>query len=920
MSDLLGIGASGITVYQRALTTVSNNIANVNTDGYSRQDVLLNANTPQLVGSNYLGTGAVFDGVRRQYNGFIEQNLRNSNSDLKAQEPMVSYVNRLIDLVGGESIGLTSAMNQFFESSRNLATDSASTVQRSTFLRDADGLATRFRELDAQFEMIDTETRQSVQNDIGQINSYTTQLAAVNKQLTRHAHVEDQPAELMDQRDQLLRQLSSLTAIKTKFSDNGAVLVSVGDVIDQGVLVDGNKSFAIGLSNAQGAADSSKLQFVLDPYGTPRSLPNLLSGSIGGVQTFREQVLNPTKEALDSLATTIAREVNAIHHDGIDFEGRLGGDLFAVESNSRGAAAGIKVAISDASRVAAAGQFRVVDDPLNTGSAQASIAWTNPTYQGPTGLYGTLSQGLVPSVPQESLVLTSTHPMAALGVVSTGLSDVVISLKDPAPGQSLQVFTRDGLQLLGTSTLDATQKRLILSQEAGMEAGITSTSYDATNLNKSLLGMDLFLGARGGPQMIQQFDPNTKAVLEPTMTNAMLQGHVFALPSIGAIGAGTFKLNGVTLGALTTQDAADANRPTTQEVANWVNRYTAQTGVAASLSDTGRLVLANSPASTNAVPGFTQGPYGTAGDLTRIGTLSQPLNLSLAANTFTLNGVSLGALNNASSMTAIASWINQYQGSTQVTASVATNGALRLTSTNPDLTKDIRLGIGAAGQPSDLTKLGFDVSVNIIGAAKDDLLVFATGTSGTVDVTSQIGSTVSDVKQTIRGQSLQVKFTDATHYQVVDSSTTPGTVLAKKTFDVNAGTVSYRGLTITFASRPAAGDVFSIDGNKDGIGNNDNMLKLAELENRRLMPGELTMTEAYIEQVNQVGNMAQQASISQDALNVVYQQANEARDGLAGVSLDEEAASLVRFQQAYQANARVMQAANDLFDAILQVR
>jgi flagellar hook-associated protein FlgK len=80
------------------------------------------------------------------------------------------------------------------------------------------------------------------------------------------------------------------------------------------------------------------------------------------------------------------------------------------------------------------------------------------------------------------------------------------------------------------------------------------------------------------------------------------------------------------------------------------------------------------------------------------------------------------------------------------------------------------------------------------------------------------------------------------------------------------------------------------------------------------------MTESYIERVSEVGSVAQQASISRDALKVVYQQALEARDSLAGVSLDEEAAALVRFQQAYQANAKVMQVANDLFDAILQVR
>src|SRR5574343_375726 len=118
MSDLLGIASSGITAYQRALATVSNNIANVSTDGYSRQGVGQAASAPRLVGTNYLGTGTVFTGVRRQYDAFLEQNLRTSNSQLQAQEPLVGYVNRLIDVMGNDSIGLTTAMNQFFTSAR----------------------------------------------------------------------------------------------------------------------------------------------------------------------------------------------------------------------------------------------------------------------------------------------------------------------------------------------------------------------------------------------------------------------------------------------------------------------------------------------------------------------------------------------------------------------------------------------------------------------------------------------------------------------------------------------------------------------------------------------------------------------------------------------------------------------------------
>ena len=80
------------------------------------------------------------------------------------------------------------------------------------------------------------------------------------------------------------------------------------------------------------------------------------------------------------------------------------------------------------------------------------------------------------------------------------------------------------------------------------------------------------------------------------------------------------------------------------------------------------------------------------------------------------------------------------------------------------------------------------------------------------------------------------------------------------------------------------------------------------------------MSEYYDNTVTKVGDLGRQASVSKEALSIVYNQAVEQRDKISGVSLDQEAADLVRFQQAYQASARIMSTANQLFDAILQIR
>ena len=422
MSDLLSIGSSGVGAYQRALATVSNNIANVSTDGYTRQDISLSSNQPRQVGNSYLGTGARFDAVQRQYDAFVESNLRNSNSELESQKPLLSYVNRLIDVMGDESIGLTTAMNLFFESTRDLASNPASVVSRSTFLRDADGLAARFQQLAGQFEMLDKETRQAVDTDVGQINSLTQQLALLNKQMVKHTSSASQPSELLDQRDRLLRDLSGLISVKTKFETNGAVMVSVGDTLDQGILVQNSNSRLISVS--QSSIDSNKLEFVIDAYANPETMPSITSGKIGGVMNFRDLVLNPAFNSLNDLAAVMARDINAVHRDGVDAEGLLGGDLFGFSAEQPMQAASMQLILQDANRVAAAGQFRVIDDPLNSGTAQARIRYEAPDFEGPTSLQGDLALAQTPQIGSLTVSTNANQPFATLGLVTIGTKDL----------------------------------------------------------------------------------------------------------------------------------------------------------------------------------------------------------------------------------------------------------------------------------------------------------------------------------------------------------------------------------------------------------------------------------------------------------------------------------------------------------------
>jgi flagellar hook-associated protein FlgK len=237
---------------------------------------------------------------------------------------------------------------------------------------------------------------------------------------------------------------------------------------------------------------------------------------------------------------------------------------------------------------------------------------------------------------------------------------------------------------------------------------------------------------------------------------------------------------------------------------------------------------------------------------------------------------------------------------------------------DPDFNPDIRMSFGEAGDPSDLTKIGLRTGAYVQNGCPDDLLLFVTG-KGAANVAVGFSGTPDNVRDSLRSQSLSVKFTAADRYSIIDTNT--GTELADRHYDASVlePVIDYEGLQIKLSHAPSVGDSYKIDGNYDGLGNNVNMLDMVDLNKKPVTSGK-TIANTYIDQINNVGNLAQQAIITQQALTVVNDQAIAARDKVSGVNLDDEAAALIRYQQAYQACAKALQTSGQLFDAIVQIR
>ena len=937
MTDLVSVASNAVSSYQRALGTISNNIANVATDGYSRQEVVLQANPVAKVGNTYLGTGVTVDRLQRQYDTFVESNLRSSNSDLLSQEPMVNYANRVIDIMGGPSMGLSSALDQFFGSARNLSADPASSVLRGSFVRDAENLATRFGQLSSQLDLVQSETDQLVDGHVSEMNTTIQQLAEINVQLTKQKNAANQPPDLLDQRDKLLKELSSYARINTFFQENGSVKVSLGPSITRDLVVDGIKSFRIGTSFS--AASPEKVALVIDPYGDAAPLTSLTSGKLSGLMSFREQVLGSSRSALNVLANSVVKEVNALHEGGIDAYGNKGIALFSIKATDTAAAGTMQVAFSDPLRVASAAQFRVVEAPNNTSGVDASVAYEPMLVTGPKAL----NQALVNNPNASSAVnlqVSISRPVGAVATIPNGFNDVQIFMGEADAGQQLQVFTRDGRQIIGASIAsDTTLQGQVMTAANGFVPNATySAQYLNVNGAASYKDLSVFYGAKANMQSVAQWDlaetdPEKHTVLPKKLTPAILEGD--RMLAMSSITDGMFKLNGVTLGAHT---PATGSSMQASDLKTWIgNAITA--AKQASATETRLAKFSVNATNDIKVPAKQ---------------INLKLGITLAGATGSAVSIaSTDTTNGYASLQAMVTAINDVKATTKVVATQDANGDLVLSNLENTEGNDItvsgvvpnslgiatgtykgrisitrELDVGAdtpvelgfgTGTPADLVKLGFKTGAYIKGSASEDLLVFVTG-SGDTKINATYSGAVVNAKESLRTQPLQIKFDSATHYTITDITTQ--TEVASRNFDPTQSElfITYQGLKVGFSSPPKVGDLYTVDGNKDGTGNNENMLAIANLESKGVMGGSKTMGAYYIDHVNDMGNIARQAAISQSALQVVYDQAVTARDEVSGVSLDQEAADLIRFQQAYQAAAKILQVASQLFDSVLQVR
>ncbi|MCP4929839.1 MAG: flagellar hook-associated protein FlgK [Gammaproteobacteria bacterium] len=328
MADLLSTGISGVRTYQRALATVGNNIANVDTDGYSRQRLEIVENSSSGSGVLNIGSGARAVQVKRIYDNFLTSSLRINSSQLAQHEAIHKYVQQLENTLADKKMSLSSVIDGFYASVHEVTISPASASARQSMLNTAESVASQFQSIGSQITRIDEDSFSEAQAKIEELNLLAKQVATVNGSLNGTMDINKQPNGLMDMRDKLLQDMSQLIRIFVEEEANGQVNIHIGDADAGEYLVNGKKSNVLGLQANPNNPEDAML--VMNPNTRPSQVKNVSGGSIGGILSFRQEALQDLRIDLDHIARVFVNENNAVHELGIDAHGRFGGELFSL--------------------------------------------------------------------------------------------------------------------------------------------------------------------------------------------------------------------------------------------------------------------------------------------------------------------------------------------------------------------------------------------------------------------------------------------------------------------------------------------------------------------------------------------------------------------------------------------------------------
>ncbi|CAI8993121.1 flagellar hook-associated protein FlgK [Pseudomonas sp. IT-P291] len=370
--SLLNIGMSGLSAGHNSLVTTGNNIANVDTAGYSRQQSVQSTKGSIQYGNVFIGTGTTLADVRRVYNSYLDSQLRTATSLDSEATSYNAQATPLDATLSDSNTGLTGVLQKFFTSMQGVSTSATDDTSRQSVLTGAQALSARFNSIAKQLNDQNTNLNGSLGDMADQVNKLSTTIATLNQKISELSTGTNQPNDLLDSRNEAVRQLSELVGTQVVERGNSYdVYIGSGQP-----LVVGNTTNTLQTVPSQG--DPSRMALQLNRGSSTIDVTSVVSGGeIGGLLTYRKEVLDPSLNELGRVALVVADQINSQQAQGIDKNGDFGAAIF---NNINSAALVSQRSIAAAGNSAGSGNLDVtIKDTGKLTTSDYQVTFTSAT-------------------------------------------------------------------------------------------------------------------------------------------------------------------------------------------------------------------------------------------------------------------------------------------------------------------------------------------------------------------------------------------------------------------------------------------------------------------------------------------------------------------------------------------------------------
>ena len=325
-SSLLSIGTQALTANQTALSYTGQNIANVNTEGYSRQRIGFETQEPPLLGVS-------INEIQRLTDQFLVQQVWRDQAAYSSSEQQAQKIATLDTLMVSESTSISASIDEYFAAMQRAVDDPLFIANRQLFLAEAESLVSSFQNFDQRLRDQQTLMNTEIRSMTTDVNSLTRNIADLNVKIVSLAAGAQNYNTLLDERDQLIKELSQYISVDM-ISPDGGITANLNLSNGEPLVVAGRSAQ---LSIRDGSPDPVQVEVYLSRGAVDAKVTDQLGdGALGGVFTYRDDVLQPVISEIGRLAIVLTETMNAQHRKGMDLNGDMGQDLF--RSQPRGVA------------------------------------------------------------------------------------------------------------------------------------------------------------------------------------------------------------------------------------------------------------------------------------------------------------------------------------------------------------------------------------------------------------------------------------------------------------------------------------------------------------------------------------------------------------------------------------------------------